>query len=105
MFEKTRVPVLGLVENMSFFCCPNCGHRAELFGHGGARREAAGWASPFLGEIPLLLDIRTAADAGTPIVASAPDSAAAQAYVAIAARLWAKLGATAAPAGPRITVS
>ena len=72
MFEKTSVPVLGLVENMSFYCCPNCGHRAELFGHGGAAAEAARLGVPFLGEIPLLLDIRTNADAGTPIAASAP---------------------------------
>src|SRR6201996_5134876 len=68
MFEKTKVPVLGLVENMSFYCCPNCGHRAEIFGHGGARNEATRLGMEFLGEIPLLLDIRVAADAGTPIV-------------------------------------
>ena len=72
MFEKTRVPVLGLVENMSFFCCPNCGHRTDIFGHGGARAEAARLGIEFLGEIPLLLDIRTASDAGTPIAAQAP---------------------------------
>ncbi len=106
MFERTRVPVLGLVENMSFFCCPNCGHRTEIFGHGGAREEAAKQGTEFLGEIPLLLDIRTAADAGTPIVASAPDSEGARAYAALAARLWEKVqtGATKA-AGPRIVIS
>jgi ATP-binding protein involved in chromosome partitioning len=71
MFEKTRVPVLGLVENMSFFCCPACGHRAEIFGHGGARAEAQHLGTEFLGEVPLLLDIRTASDAGTPIAAYA----------------------------------
>ncbi len=80
MFEKTRVPVLGLVENMSFFCCPNCGHRAEIFGHGGARQEAQRLGTEFLGEVPLLLDIRTASDAGTPIAAAAPDSEAAKAF-------------------------
>jgi ATP-binding protein involved in chromosome partitioning len=103
MFEKTQVPVLGLVENMSFFCCPSCGHRAELFGHGGARREAERLGVEFLGEIPLLLDIRESGDAGTPIVASAPESVAAQAYRALAARVWGKLGA---PAGvsPRIVI-
>ena len=85
MFEKTKVPVLGLVENMSFYCCPNCGHRAEIFGHGGAQAEAARLGTEFLGEIPLLLDIRTAADAGTPIAASAPESDAAKAYAALAA--------------------
>ncbi len=106
MFEQTRVPVLGLVENMSFFCCPNCGHRTEIFGHGGARAEAAKLGAEFLGEIPLLLDIRTAADAGTPIVASAPDSEGARAYALLAARVWDKVqGGTAKAAGPRIVIS
>ena len=54
---------------MSFFCCPKCGHRAEIFGHGGARKEAARLGTEFLGEVPLLLDIRTASDGGTPIAA------------------------------------
>jgi ATP-binding protein involved in chromosome partitioning len=103
MFEKTQVPVLGLVENMSFFCCPACGHRAELFGHGGARREADRLGVEFLGEIPLLLDIRESADAGTPIAAAAPDSVAGQAYAALAARVWSKLG-TPVAAGPRIVM-
>ena len=106
MFEKTRVPVLGLVENMSFFCCPACGHRAEIFGHGGARKEAQHLGTEFLGEVPLLLDIRTASDAGTPIAAAAPDSAAAKAFAAIAARVWEKVsGATVArSSGPRIVI-
>jgi ATP-binding protein involved in chromosome partitioning len=98
------VPVLGLIENMSYFCCPNCGHRAEIFGHGGARREAEKLGTPFLGEVPLLLDIRTASDAGTPIVAEAPDSQAAQAFAAIAQSVRAKLPAV-AQAGPRIVIS
>ena len=102
MFEKTQVPVLGLIENMSVFCCPNCGHRTELFGHGGARAEADALGVPFLGEIPLLLDIRITADAGTPIVAAAPDSPAARAYTEIARQVWARL--TPAKAGPRIVV-
>ncbi|NHN88685.1 Mrp/NBP35 family ATP-binding protein [Acetobacter conturbans] len=85
MFEKTHVPVLGLVENMSYFCCPNCNHRTELFGHGGARDEAARLGVPFLGEIPLLADIRSSSDAGTPIVVDAPDSEAGRAYRALAA--------------------
>ncbi len=104
MFEKTNVPVLGLVENMSFYCCPNCGHRADIFGHGGARQEADRLGTEFLGEIPLLLDIRSAADAGTPIAASAPDSDAAKAYAALAARVWDKVTGTARPAGPRIVI-
>jgi ATP-binding protein involved in chromosome partitioning len=103
MFEKTLVPVLGLVENMSFFCCPNCGHRTEIFGHGGAREEAARLNIEFLGEIPLLLDIRTASDAGTPIAAQAPDSEAARAYDALARRVWEKVSQPVA-AGPRIVI-
>jgi ATP-binding protein involved in chromosome partitioning len=103
MFEKVRVPVLGLVENMSFFCCPNCGHRAEIFGHGGARKEAGRLHTEFLGEVPLLLDIRSASDAGKPIVASAPESDAAKAFDAIASRVWDKVLRPAA-AGPRIVV-
>jgi ATP-binding protein involved in chromosome partitioning len=105
MFERTKVPVLGLIENMSFFCCPACGHRAEIFGHGGAREEAARLGTEFLGEIPLLLDIRTASDAGAPIAATAPDSHAAQAFAAIARRLWDKLTTDARPTAPRIVVS
>ena len=107
MFEKTNVPVLGLVENMSFYCCPNCGHRADIFGHGGAKAEAAHLGTEFLGEIPLLLDIRVAADAGTPISASAPESDAAKAYGALAARVWEKVSgasATARSSGPRIVI-
>lgn len=95
MFEKVNVPVLGLVENMSFFCCPKCGERTEIFGHGGARAEAARLGTEFLGELPLKLAIRQMADAGTPIVLAAPDSHEAEAYRAIAARLWQKLEAPA----------
>ncbi len=103
MFEKTLVPVLGLIENMSTFCCPNCGHTTELFGHGGARREAEALGIPFLGEVPLLLDIRVTGDAGTPITAAAPDSPAARAFAAIAARVWEGL-AGAKVAAPRIVM-
>ena len=106
MFERTRVPVLGLIENMSFFCCPACGHRAEIFGHGGARLEAQRLGCEFLGEIPLVLEIRTNADAGTPIVAADPEAHSSQAFAAIAKRLWEKVsGAAAAPQGPRIVIS
>jgi ATP-binding protein involved in chromosome partitioning len=106
MFERTRVPVLGLIENMSFFCCPNCGQRSEIFGHGGARAEAEKLGVEFLGEIPLLLDIRTAADAGRPIVASDPGSEAARAYRDVATRLWVKLsGESSKGVGPRIVIS
>jgi ATP-binding protein involved in chromosome partitioning len=107
MFEKVNVPVLGLIENMSVFCCPNCGHRAEIFGHGGARREAERLGVEFLGELPLALNIRELADAGTPIVAARPDTEEAESYRRIAARLWEKLhgaGAAEASPGPRIVV-
>ncbi|WP_298910632.1 Mrp/NBP35 family ATP-binding protein [uncultured Aliiroseovarius sp.] len=69
MFEKVKVPILGLVENMSAYVCPNCGHEAHLFGHGGVKDEAAAIGAPFLGEIPLSLDVRLAGDGGTPIAA------------------------------------
>jgi ATP-binding protein involved in chromosome partitioning len=105
MFEKVGVPVLGLIENMSFYCCPNCGHRADIFGHGGAQREAARIGVEFLGELPLKMAIRELADAGTPIVAAKPETEEAQAYQQIATRLRAKLAErAAAPAGPRIVV-
>jgi ATP-binding protein involved in chromosome partitioning len=91
---------------MSYFCCPNCGHRAEIFGHGGARREAERLGIEFLGEVPLLIDICTASDAGTPIVAAAPESPAAQAFAAIARRVWEKTQARLGTAtGPRIVIS
>jgi len=104
MFEKVNVPVLGLIENMSYFCCPECGHRSEIFGHGGARVEAEKLGTEFLGELPLKLAIREMSDAGTPVVLAAPDSDEAATYRAIAARIWEKVNATAAPAGPRIVM-
>jgi len=107
MFERVNVPVLGLVENMSFYCCPNCGHRAELFGHGGAKQEAHKMGAPFLGAVPLLLDIRTTADAGTPVVAAAPDSDAAKAFVDLAGTVWAQVERKLASpaAGPKIVIN
>ena len=107
MFEKVHVPVLGLVENMSFYCCPNCGHRAELFGHGGARQEAHRMGAPFLGAVPLLLDIRTTSDAGTPVVAAAPEGEAARAFADLAVAVWTQVEhklSTATP-GPRIVIN
>lgn len=103
MFERTKVPVLGLIENMSLFCCPNCGHESHIFGHGGAQAEAARLGTEFLGEIPLLLDIRTGADAGTPVVAADPGGQAARAFGTIALRLWEKVGGAVAT-GPRIVI-
>ncbi|MBE7212692.1 MAG: Mrp/NBP35 family ATP-binding protein [Gluconacetobacter diazotrophicus] len=87
MFGKTNVPVLGIVENMSTFCCPNCGHETALFGHGGARKEADALGVPFLGEVPLLLEIREGSDGGEPVTVSDPDGAASRAYAAIAGRI------------------
>jgi ATP-binding protein involved in chromosome partitioning len=91
MFRKVAVPVLGIVENMSYFLCPKCGERSEIFGHGGAREEADKLGVPFLGEIPLHLDIRTTSDSGHPIVVAKPDSPHAQAYRNIAGRVWKQL--------------
>lgn len=85
MFDKMNTPVLGMIENMSHYTCPNCGHEAHIFGHGGAKAEADKLGLPFLGEIPLELDIRIAGDSGTPIAAT--DSPHAEAYDRIAARL------------------
>jgi len=95
MFQKVDVPVLGIVENMSYFACPHCGERTEVFGHGGARAEAERLGTPFLGEVPLHLAIRETSDAGSPIVVSDPDGAHAQAYVRIAERVIAELDARA----------
>ncbi|MBS9478143.1 Mrp/NBP35 family ATP-binding protein [Ancylobacter radicis] len=84
MFQKVNVPVLGIVENMSYFLCPHCGGRSDVFGHGGARHEAQRFGVPFLGEVPLHLSIRETSDAGRPITATAPDSQEAQIYRTIA---------------------
>jgi len=83
MFRKVGVPVLGIVENMSYFQCPHCGTRSDIFGHGGARHEAEKLGVPFLGEIPLHMSIRTTSDAGTPVVDSEPDGSHAAIYRAI----------------------
>jgi ATP-binding protein involved in chromosome partitioning len=104
MFEKVGVKVLGVIENMSFFCCPNCGHQSDIFGHGGARAEAARLGVEFLGELPLKLAIRELADAGTPIVAARPETEEAAAYQRIASRLREKLAENAAAEGPRIVI-
>jgi len=105
MFRKVDVPVLGIVENMSYFLCPHCGARSDIFSHGGARHEAERLGVPFLGEVPLDLVIRETSDAGRPIVASAPDGPHARVYRDIATRIGAAIagGAGARPA-PRIVI-
>jgi len=87
MFRKVNVPVLGIVENMSYFQCPHCGTRSDIFGHGGARHEAERLGVPFLGEIPLHMSIRVSSDSGTPVVESEPDGPHAAIYRAIGAKV------------------
>lgn len=104
MFRKVDVPVLGIVENMSTFICPNCGHQTDIFGHGGARAEAERLGCDFLGEIPLHMSIRETSDSGKPIVIDQPDGPYAAAYQAIADAVLAKLTGEPARAAPQIIV-
>ncbi|WP_370195666.1 Mrp/NBP35 family ATP-binding protein, partial [Aurantimonas coralicida] len=92
MFRKVDVPILGIVENMSYFVCPDCGGRHDIFGHGGARKEAERIGVPFLGEVPLDMQIRSTSDGGTPIVMSEPDSVHAKTYREIARTAWERVG-------------
>ena len=87
MFRRVEVPVLGFVENMSYYLCPNCGTRAEIFSHGGAREAAAALGVDFLGEVPLDMEIRETSDDGRPIVVSRPDSPHAKVFREIATRV------------------
>ncbi len=87
MFKRVDVPVLGIVENMSYFLCPDCGGRHDIFGHGGARAEADRLKVPFLGEVPLTMKIRETSDAGTPVVVSDPEGSVAGIYKDIAAKV------------------
>lgn len=103
MFNKTHVPVLGVVENMSTFVCENCGHETHIFGHGGAKAEAEKMGVPFLGEIPLMPIVRQTSDAGTPIVDYNPTSAEARAFMAVAEKV-AKSVQAPARAAPRIVI-
>ena len=91
MFQKVEVPLLGIVENMSYFVAPDTGNRYDIFGHGGARAEATRLGVPFLGEVPLEMAIRESSDAGRPVVASDPDGPHAAAYRDIAAKVLAEL--------------
>ncbi|MBF0447248.1 MAG: iron-sulfur cluster carrier protein ApbC [Magnetococcales bacterium] len=87
MFKKVDVPILGIIENMSYFICPNCDHQADIFSHGGAKKEAEDTGMNFLGNIPLDAHIREDADSGNPILISRPDSPHSQQYRAIVARV------------------
>ena len=104
MFRKVDVPVLGVIENMSYFLCPHCGERSDIFSHGGARKEAERMGVDFLGEIPLDIAIRETSDGGKPIVVSQPSSPHAAAYRAIAEAVWAKLSGGAVRAMPKISI-
>jgi len=84
MFRRVEVPILGLIENMSTFVCPHCGETSDIFGHGGARAEAERLGAPFLGEVPLHMEIRARSDEGRPVVVSAPDGPHAAVYGEIA---------------------
>lgn len=92
MFKKTGTPILGIIENMSYFICPCCGTRSDIFGHEGAKQTAEKMGETFLGEIPLDMAIRQNADKGTPIVVSAPDSPYSQAYLDIAKKIIRRIG-------------
>jgi ATP-binding protein involved in chromosome partitioning len=100
MFRRVNVPVIGIVENMSYFLCPQCGGRSDIFGHGGARHEAERLGVPFLGEVPLDIAIRETSDAGRPVVATAPDGPHAQAYRALAQAVWGQIGGGRGPVRP-----
>ncbi|ACE89934.1 hypothetical conserved protein [Rhizobium etli CIAT 652] len=102
MFRKVEVPVLGIVENMSYFIAPDTGTRYDIFGHGGARKEAERIGVPFLGEVPLTMNIRETSDAGTPLVASDPNGVVAGIYRGIATKVWEQLGGQSRRPAPAI---
>ncbi len=102
MFRKVEVPLLGVIENMSYFIAPDTGARYDIFGHGGARAEAERIGVPFLGEVPLTISIRELSDAGTPVVVSEPDGPQAKIYRDIAEKVWAQVGAGLSKPAPRI---
>ena len=107
MFARVSVPILGIVENMSFFLCPSCGTRSDIFGHGGAEQEAEKLGVPFLGAVPLHMAIRETSDAGRPVVASEPDSPHARVFRDIAQQVWAQIDQgqdTVARPAPRIVI-
>ncbi|MDI3471147.1 MAG: [4Fe-4S] cluster assembly scaffold protein Mrp [Pseudolabrys sp.] len=104
MFKRVDVPVLGLIENMSYFICPHCGTRSDIFAHGGARHEAERLGVPFLGEVPLHMAIRETSDAGLPVVATEPDGPHAKIYRDIATQVRAQIEGAGGRAAPKIVV-
>jgi ATP-binding protein involved in chromosome partitioning len=106
MFKRVNVPVLGVVENMSYFLCPSCGERSDIFGYGGARKEADRLGVPFLGEVPLHMTIREKSDSGLPVVATEPDGPHAKIYRDIAAKVWEQIkpGTAGGRIAPKIVI-
>src|SRR6185503_19983827 len=104
MFKRVNVPVLGVIENMSYFLCPHCGTRSDVFSHCGARQEAERLAVPFLGEVPLHRTIREKSDAGLPVVATEPDGPHAAIYRDIARRVLDQIKGGAQRAAPKIVI-
>jgi ATP-binding protein involved in chromosome partitioning len=106
MFKRVNVPVLGVVENMSYFLCPECGTRSDIFSHGGARHEAERLGVPFLGEVPLHMTIREKSDSGLPVVATEPDSPYTKIYRDIAAKVLEQIkgGASSGRQAPKIVI-
>jgi len=105
MFKRVSVPVLGVVENMSYFLCPSCGTRSDIFSHGGAHKEAERLGVPFLGEVPLHMTIREKSDAGLPVVATEPDGEHARIYRDIATKVLTQLkGGAASRGAPKIVI-
>jgi ATP-binding protein involved in chromosome partitioning len=106
MFKRVNVPVLGIVENMSYFLCPSCGSRSDIFGYGGARKEAERQGVPFLGEVPLHMTIREKSDSGMPVVATEPDGVHAKIYREIAAKVLEQIkgGVAAGRIAPKIVI-
>ncbi|MFH1680235.1 MAG: Mrp/NBP35 family ATP-binding protein [Candidatus Eisenbacteria bacterium] len=101
MFEQVRVPVLGIVENMSSFVCPHCGGRTDIFGHGGGKKTSRELAVPFLGEVPIDPEVVVSGDSGAPIVSRNPASPAAKSYAEVAERVAAALGRLAVEEGTK----